>query len=249
MASCGAAQFGPETPSKHRDLGGIFKLYVPILRSMVRNRRLQTFVYVDLHAGPGLYDYGAIGSPLLAVHAFHDEPYCAALHCFEQDADTYDRLTENSCSYAKLIAHQESNENAPKLKIPSHSHGLVFSDPNPNRENIPVEILKTFANQWPRIDLLCYVSAATIKRIRTAHNGEGLLESLAGINKSEMIVRKPEGKHQWTFILLTNWVGFPEWRKAGWVRARSEAGLRILEELDQTRRERRETHNPRLFDL
>lgn len=256
MPLCGAAQYSDWTREKHEQLRGLFKMYVPIVESGYHYKGWQRFVYFDLYAGPGRYDHGASGSPLLAAHAFHDYPWCVAMHCFEEDFDTYKQLTASTAAFDKLIAHWTRNEDGIDLEsvrtIASDTYGICFSDPNCGHSDSafgPLEVLRKVAAYWPRVDIVCYLSAANIKRIRSAHGGEHLIDQLRSVGKSEIRIRKPSGRHQWTFVLLTNWPQFPEWKRVGWVRLESPQGLSYLERLDETWNEIRAKRNPSLFDV
>lgn len=255
MPTCQAAQYSEWTREKHEQLGGLFQMYVPILRSLSQSRRLRRFIYLDLYAGPGRYDHGANGSPLLAAHAFHEEPWCEAMHCFEEDWDTYCRLTASTAAYDKVIAHHARNQDGIDFdivrSINRDSYGICFSDPNCGHADSafgPLDVLNTVAARWPRIDIVAYLSAANIKRIRTAFGGPHLIDQVRAIRKPFVRIRKPSGRHQWTFILLTGWEGFPVWKRAGWVNLNSDIGRSYLEELDETWNERRGRRNPSLLD-
>ena len=255
MPTCSAAQYSEWTLEKHQQLGGLFRMYVPIVQSLRQNRRLRRFVYFDLYAGPGLYDHGASGSPLLAAYAFHNQPWCEALHCFEEDWDTYRKLTASTAAYDKLIAHHARNQDGINFdvvkRIPADAYGICFSDPNCGHADSvfgPLEVLNEVASRWPRVDIVAYLSATNIKRIRASFGGKHLIDQVRSIHKRFVRIRKPSGRHQWTFILLTGWKDFPEWRKEGWVNLDSPLGLTYLEQLDETSKERRARENPSLFD-
>lgn len=238
-SSCGAARFSDETQVKHEQLGGLFKMLAKVLDSICR-RHGKEFVYVDLTAGPGRYDHGALGSPLLASFAFGDKAWCSALHCFERDGETYERLTEAVAAHPKVIAHwQDHNDGfgAVVAQHPWQTYGLVFADANPGIDNIPLGVLKQAATSWPKVDILCYVSAAVVKRIRTTIGCPSLSEQLRSVGKAHCLIRRPHGRHQWTFALLTNWREFPIWKRAGFITLDSPEGQSVLQALDLTKRE------------
>ena len=64
-----------------------------------------------------------------------------------------------------------------------------------------------------------------------------LVERLAGIGKSRLLIREPCTHHQWTFVLATDWKGFPEWKAIEFHVSTSPQGAAILERLDLSDRE------------
>ena len=91
------------------------------------------------------------------------------------------------------------------------------------------------------IDFVVYLSATNIKRVRRFEQATGrdakvklLTDYMKSIDKSTWIIRKPMGKHQWTFAIGSNWVKFPDWEKRGFYRIDSDEGKSMLERLTYT---------------
>ena len=61
------------------------------------------------------------------------------------------------------------------------------------------------------------------------------------VGKKQWLIREPIGKHQWTFMLGTNWKKFPEWKKEGFYRIDTEEGQRVFRRLNWTAGEREGT--------
>jgi len=57
---------------------------------------------------------------------------------------------------------------------------------------------------------------------------------MASIDKRVWLVRQCSGRHQWTFLLGTNWDSFPEFHNHGFFKADSPVGQQVLEQLDNT---------------
>lgn len=241
----------PETEAKEEDFRGVLNMHVGICKAIGSRFPTLPYLYADLYAGPGHLEFDGrrfLGSPLIAQELLtkHSLPYLA-LH-FERDLDTAARLCDalgseqsvfaTSCQvgFATWLEHQ---------RVESNRYGLIYSDPI-NAE-IPHELLNEAAAKLPRVDILSYVAANQYKRRRGVDPSRPFLsDHIRAIEKKIVLIREPIGKWQWTFILWSNWVKFPEWQRRGFYRLDSAKGESILERLDLSKRESHEAANDAL---
>lgn len=235
------------TERKEDDFRGILQMHVNICKAILGRYAGPPYLYVDLYAGPGRLEYDGHafdGSPLVA----RDTVAAAGLAYegvhFERDPDVARRLAgvlgpgriyDRSCQdgFPAWIASQ--GQSARRM-------GLVYSDPI--NDEIPHELLNMAAERFPRVDLLSYVAATQYKRRRGVDpNRPYLADHIAAVNKKVVLIREPIGAWHWTFILWSNWVNLPEWRRRGFYRLDSPEGERILERLNLSKRESREIAN------
>lgn len=145
-----------------------------------------------------------------------------------------------------LVFHGDHNEVLPKLYTKSklQRFGLIYNDPSGTLPSF--EVLSDFARFFPKVDILIYVSAANIKRMRksTRVNHElTLTECTISIGKRHWLIREPIGRHQWTFLLGTNWKNFPKYKKIGFYHTLSQQGGKIITKLNYTSEELQEMEN------
>ncbi len=252
----------PETHHKEADFAGLLTIHAGICRGIKARQGRPgdpPYLYVDLHAGPGLLrdDAGRQfnGSPLIALDTLARHGLDHETVHFEQDPDVAARLAAaiDPTTYpASTVCNStfEIGANRWLQTVLPHSwrYGLVYADPI--RDPMPVATFNDFAGHFPRVDLLAYVAANShYKRTRASH-GRRLEDDIAAIDKEHVLIREPETAHQWTFLLFTNWANFPEWERRGFHRlGRSGRGRDILTELNYSERERVQLANEALpFD-
>lgn len=253
---------GIETEQKEQDFRGLLRIHVTACRGILsRQRRPQPYLFMDLHGGPGdlLYRGHAFpGSPLIAL-----EELCGAGLLYE--TWHWERNQKTATDLRHAITKADDQRAATVLPMAFERglpdwleqqgrqpwrHGLVYSDPI--GDPIPVDALNAVALQFPKVDLLAYVSATNqYKRANAAGVGHGrrLSEDVQAIKKECALIRTAHRAEQYTFVLWSNWVDFPIWSKRGFHRLDSPTGREILEVLDWTKQELRERRNSQLpFD-
>lgn len=120
------------------------------------------------------------------------------------------------------------------LGVVQRIYGLIFHDPTglPN-----FRLLRRLAAMpsCRHLDLLLYVQATPLKRNANRpadpERGAPLQARLARIDKRYWLVREPDGQHQFSFLLGTNWADFPAWRKRRFHRVDEPEGRELLERL------------------
>ena len=177
-----------------------------------------------------------------------DIPYTA--HFIEQNASGYadlnNLLAGHDNAHCHLGDHEEILPNLLSELGSKPCYGMVYSDPNGLP---PFELLRSisFLPTMKFIDILIHVGATTVKRLLFKHEMH-LSDYLRPFNKKTWLVQDPEGKWQWSFLLGTNWEGFPKYSKERFYRIESEDGRRIFKKLDMTNEERARGEELRLFD-
>lgn len=207
--------FSEFTQRKQSDFGHVLSLQMKIVQSIQkRDYARAPYVYVDLTAGPGIVN-GQMGSPLIFLDAAHrfDMPFAAVFVDKSKstlevlDREIRERFRITAPSSATLI-HGDHTVNAREVSEHIRAignrwvQGLVYVDTNGGP--IPVDSLRVLAEAGPRIDILCYVSATGHKRV-----SRRVIDDCRSVGKKHLLVRQILGPHQWSFVLLTNWAGFP----------------------------------------
>ena len=124
-----------------------------------------------------------------------------------------------------------------------HRYGLVYADPI--GKEIPVELLAKVSARLPKVDILSYISATNYKR----RGGPRLADHIAAVGKRHAYIREGFDKHQWTFILWTNFPKDISWKKRDFWRLDTTRGQQILDRLNLTKPELHEATNEPLFRM
>lgn len=239
---------GDHTQQKQDDFQALLSLHIKIVDGITSkpDKAWQRYYsYIDMNAGPGLYD-GIVGSPILFLSQiectsipytaiFIEEEPCNAAELKNRVAPLTPRGMVNIVN--DNHDHALRNGTAPNKS----THGLIYHDPNGTVPNFDLLSELSRKPTFQRIDFVVYLSATNIKRVRRFEQVTGrdakvmlLTDYLKSINKSTWIVRKPTGKHQWTFAIGSNWVNFPEWKKRGFYQIDTPEGKSVLERLTYT---------------
>lgn len=250
------AWISAETEGKEADFAGIVAMHMNICKAIRARYGGPPYLYADLYAGPGHLEFGGrqfLGSPLIVAETAARVGLPVEALLFEKEATTAVRLTAAVGEWpaARVLHGRCEAEFGAWLDLNGRQptrYGLVYSDPI--RDEIPHALLRKAATLLPKVDLLSYVSATQYKRRRGVDPTRALLaEHVAVVPKKVVLIREPIGAWQWTFVLWSNWVDFPEWRRRGFYRLDSRDGTRVLDRLTLTDKERRASANVELpFD-
>jgi three-Cys-motif partner protein len=113
----------PHTKAKHAILIGYLKAWAPILSHQAKKvgatgRRIR---FIDAFAGPGVYEGGEDGSPVLAVRAVLDHPlsFPLPIHCLfiEEDKRRFDQLQ------SVLALHKDAIAESSNISLEPPVHG------------------------------------------------------------------------------------------------------------------------------
>lgn len=112
--------------------------------------------------------------------------------------------------------------------------GFIYVDPN-NHEGKFAELKELFNHKtFKYLDILIHISGTTIKRISKSHQTQRLLEMLKPINKKHWLIQKPDTAFHWTFLLGTNWPGYPEDKRLDLVFVNSTLGQMYMNQVNYT---------------
>lgn len=231
--------YGPQTARKQEDFRGLIRLHLEICQGIfTRNLSNHHYHYIDANAGSGQYE-GHTGSPLIFLEEIKKRSMLFDAYFLE--------INPSNCSALRSLVRTEPNvqviegdhhETLPNVALrPPPSLGLIYCDPNGTAP--PFDILANLSQKpaYQKMDVLMYLSASNIKRVSNAFSRRRLKDLMAPIAKKHWLVRTPADKHEWTFILGTNWTKFPAWHRAGFYGLDSEQGNTILEYLHCTKKE------------
>lgn len=251
------AWISAETEPKENDFRGIMSMHMSICRAIIDRWSGGPYLYIDLFAGPGHLEFNRrrfLGSPLIVNEISRMLGIEYEGVNFEKDPSIAGQLESALRVFpggeAMDVYPLTCQKGLPQWLTPQavqlNRYGLVYSDPI--RDEIPHGLLNQAAAKFPKVDLLSYVSATQYKRRRGVDPSRPLIsDHIAAVNKKVVLIREPIGAWQWTFVLWSNWVNFPEWRKRGFYRLDSDKGQRVLDQLDLTKKEWDGASNTALF--
>ena len=231
------------TQGKLFAFAGILEMHAKICRRIQSKYPRTPYYYIDLNAGVGSVA-GQPSSVPIAKRILDEHLMDRFIYAVDINPNAPAALAGQACEAAwgdnRVIAPMWI-ERIPKY--PS-AYGLIFHDPN---DLVDFDLLGRLYEQpqTQKVDLLIYMSATTWKRYRTGSSKRiaSLIVELGRINKRYWIVRDPRGKHQWTFLLGTNWQDFPYWERGGFYRVDGREGSRVLAKLSETSEEARQSRD------
>lgn len=252
------------TPLKNVHFGLILDMHLSVVRNVFAKSQRgwpdPHYRYIDLTAGPGVYD-GEAQSPLIfSERVKHSGVPCRAVF-FEREQPTCDTLRQALLAAlpnaivrnedfapdfdAKSMGHRAAGGLLPLLHdfMPidkDRYYGMVYYDPKPScpmvEREIPFLADVGGHQRMGRMDFLLHLSATCFKRLREK-TGATFLSSLARFGKKAWLVREPQGHHQWTFVLGTNYTEIGEYKRMHFYHAHSKRGRDIILTLEHTREE------------
>lgn len=238
--------FGEHTALKQEHFEKLIRLHLAITASVQRNWRerrwqgadLDTYYYFDINAGAGHDPTGLAGSPLIFLRqaALRGTRYQAVL--IERELINYQELNRKIKDSSVVIEHGDHADVLPKYfaKGPQR-FGIVYADPSGDKPAF--DLLGDMSRQpiYKLLDICIYVSATRRKRDRNSpktREDRCLRDFLGVIDKKEWIIREPVGRDQWSFLIGSNWINFPDWKKEGFHSWKSPRGKEIFDLLTYT---------------
>jgi hypothetical protein len=150
------------------------------------------------------------------------------------------RVTTEQRDYNQTIARWVDDERRAQGDWPDKKHrfGMLYLDENGKAP--PLTMLQDVSTNVLHLDLVLHLATTTLKR-----RGQSpvdpwpfrLRDVMRIIGKKHWVIREPYGKHNWSFLVGTQWANFPELRKIGFYRAETAEGLELIEFMDRTRKE------------
>lgn len=244
--------FSDSTEVKQKDFEVIVKTHVKAACMGIINKNKWSdnpYMYFDMNAGPGFYN-GISGSPIIFLdEAAKYNNTLFNVFLFESNELNCNELKKNISDrqYPENINIKILNSDS-CLDILNHvpssgypKYGLIYSDPT--GQVPPFDTLAQISNihQCKQIDIVVNFAAATIKRLRGSKlcsESQTLKDHLSAINKQYWMVREPCSKHQWSFVIGSNWRDFPAFKKQAFYGIESRRGTSILNYLNYSKKEK-----------
>lgn len=245
------------TQEKQNIFSGLMTMHVAIVKGILsRWRKISPFYYyVDMTAGPGVYKdedgRAIVGSPVIARMALTDANVKYRMYLVERDSSVFDTLkswfSEEAIPRAseQYLCFGDAEELVPAIRFADQykHYGLVYADTT--AQIPPFETFRRLgqSRQYDNMDFIMTYAAASHKRqIKSSlcKTEERLPELLGRINKKFWLIREPYGKHQWTFLIGTNWADFPRWNKRGFYGITNKRGNEIYRKIWLTNAEMEE---------
>lgn len=230
------------TPIKQAHFSQILGVHIKVCEAILARHRScswvpQEYLYVDTHSGDGRWrfkDETGLGSPLqFARMATMSRLPNVRMVCIDNDQKAVTALSNElrmgAIDESKMTAHVWHGECAywlERIATMRNQYGIVYSDPYVLLDFDPW--IRFFDRpETRRIDVLFNHPATSLKRC--LHLGKPMLcDAMARIKKRYWMVRRPEGHHQWTMILGTNWADFPKFNKINMVRVDTNEGKSLI---------------------
>jgi hypothetical protein len=212
------------------------------------------FHYIDMNAGPGilpnLYDKkgkllvpeGTLGSPFI----FNRH---ANLLKINYRADFIEKESEWGLQLSSNVIRNWIPRQNVRVWIDDHSNalrkilpttekwkfGLVYHDPN-NGE-ISFDALKYCVQKRPKYEILINFPGGLFKRSPSHYKDEIYISlHLERLKKYWFVKDLAKGdKHQWTFLLGTDWEGMKEYPSVGLMSILKPKGAKIFERIDKSK--------------
>lgn len=237
--------YGEYTPEKLQCFESFLSMHIRWTKAVLQRHPYWVFTYnyIDATAGCGYCPESNMpGSPLVFLAIAHrlGMPYHADFievepgnHFLLAGAiphDAHQYVSTHHGDYCDVL---------PRLieRLDKNAFGLIFIDHSGAVTELMdrIEILERLSIKHPKIEILIYVPAANVKRV-LYHRNIRLEDCLQGIRKRHWLVRKPMGKHQWTFLMGSN-TPPPEYPSIGFYRLDSQEGQQIFGILNYTNQE------------
>lgn len=245
------------TPQKEEILSSILAQHLHICRGIFAKHRdwlRGVYYFYDIYAGSGINERaGCDGSPLVFLKEAERlyVPYVATF--IDKEPLHAEALARRVARFGRGTTVVYEADNAMRLPLliaaigKAQPYGIIYADPN----GMPPFELLAEVSQCPQcrvLDILIHCSATTLKRFRGAFGGKNLMEHLGAIQKSDWLIRDPEGtgKQQWTFLFGTNWPDYPEYKRIKLHNIKGREGKAILAGLTYTQAELNGLLQPKL---
>lgn len=242
------------THEKASVFSGMMDIHTTIVKGILGRGKCEPFYhYIDLNAGPGVYlddqNRPVVGSPITARLYLISKKIPYKMYLIDKDPLVYKQLERHMASAyipkgsKHFLYSQDCNAITPSIRFQeSHPvcHGMVYADPSGQIPPFNLFRSLSYIRQYSRIDFMMTYAATSHKRqikAKACSATERLPGLLSKIKKKFWLIREPTGKHQWTFLIGTNWADFPRWNKKGFYGITTKRGQKIYRTIWMTKSE------------
>lgn len=244
--------YSRETPQKQHDFRAILNHHINVCQRIFEKYSYRSqYRYIDIFGGPGLYG-GIEGSPLIFKQLAVGTGLSYQADIFEIDPGRYASLVKSLNSNGPIkVTLGNGCELFKNLTIGPKQYGLLYCDPPQDEDTFDrsFELMTYASERYSRLDLMLYVSATNLKRIRAYKGTPFLSERFKPINKKHWAIRRLRDQQQYTFLIGTNYIEWAEWHNRGFFKIASPQGKQILEKADLTNDELKKRYQPPLTGL
>ena len=208
---------GEHTSEKQDYFKSIIEHHINVVSKITSksNQFPKTYIYIDAFAGPGQYNHdkrSIIGSPILFDQSIGNIPYKSFL--FEKDN------WQSLIKYCPEAINEDCQVGIKRLSFHENSFGLAYFDPPGDMDNyhLSFDLMAYLSQKYIFLDLMINIAASSIKRVAYAphcKNPITLNDKMFNIEKKHWVIRDMVGKHQWTFLVATNYDKWAKWEKKG----------------------------------
>lgn len=242
-----------ETPNKQEDFRKIIRHHLNVCANIREKHSWANkypYLYIDAYGGPGRY-CGIVGSPLI----FLEEAQAAGIPfraiAIEIDPERAQALRE--AANGNLTVYQGHNcDYIKRIPMNHNQFGLLYCDPpGAKDEAIPLsfQIMSEVAKRARRLDVMINMAPASHKRTIELAGYTSIADLKKSVTKQEWAIRSTRGKHQWTFLIGTNWIEWAKWNRAGFYSLNSEMGELLFDKVNLTGEQFKKKVQPHLTGL
>lgn len=238
------------TELKEKTFYDLFKQHLATVNAICKKQRWddKKYIYIDATAGSG-WNAGNKGSPIQfwdAVNSFKSPLHFKIKAFFiEQNENILNNLRDNispRCQRNSVFIHGDySNCISSVLKNEGSNFGILCIDPNGIIEFDPLKEIINTTRYLKVMEVILYLSATSIKRVRSVHYTiNELAADIKTIKKNKWFVSDYWGANQWAFFIGTNSKSFvPHSNGTRFHDISSPMGERIFHRLNFTKKEYR----------
>jgi three-Cys-motif partner protein len=256
--------YGEYTGVKIEHLSKILAMHMAITQAVIKKYPSYyepEYLYIDMTAGKGKTPDGNLGSPIVFLEKASEPKFDISFRAdlIEREQENIDELKRavsahplNSSQQRKILFHHNDYEKViPQLfKTKKETQlGLVYVDPTGTKDLPDIDALALISNMRPRMEILFYISATSVKR-QFQQTQKFLVDYLKATGKQHWLIRKPfkGDNHQWSFLLGSNSDLFRPYKsiQSYFYLLNSPEGQQVFEKMNLSEEQRFEQRQPRM---
>lgn len=267
--------YGNFTIKKFSDFDDFIKSYLAIAKSVINKYKEKCwfdpeFHYIDMNAGPGILPdlYNNQGDLVVKAGTF-GSPFAftrwAEKYWGEENELKYrvDFIEQNPELCAMLYRNMKNNplsKGGGQWHVGDHDthlpqilekkikwkFGLIYHDPNNGQVNF--DAIRYCVQMRPKYEILINLPGALFKRSPEHYQQEVLLSDHINGLKDVWMIKDlaPGDKHQWTFLLGTDFTQMKDFENIGMYSLGRPKGAKIFERVNLSKRQQQRRYQPAL---